>query len=273
MSAAMDHELIAKYAGALGDPDNSWRKPSPIGDQIDAAMQPDQFLNNGDHIWRSLWWAYCPRVEVAVMAARLVPTTIPDLKALTNFGLVWELSNLPNRRPMDKPLPGNYVNELIPALRAEALDRGIAVHDELSSYAAALEAATTGPVGLRTVVVYGADAFFYSFPLAFQHFRISDNDAGTYSAPALSAWPVPDGWTCERVARFVARSVHTCHWCEKQEAGAFALMVTCGAQLRVFPTCTHCQMDLDGEYRPLLDWMHLYDDWDRRTNYPADKYR
>ncbi|MCD5419102.1 hypothetical protein LRS71_05940 [Rhodococcus pyridinivorans] len=225
--------------------ENLWREANPRVDAMLTAMRPDgRQLSPGARLY--------PRVAAALDAAQITPTVIPTEEVLAQIGITYEHSNFPDRKPQKfgkaKVKP------------ADASDREF--------FSAAVEAATTGPIGLRTVVVHDASAFKWAPP------ELEDY------VPALVAWPVPAGYTTARVGRAVVALARCCHWCRGWFAAlGDALAVSCGAVTHLFPACVGCRMDLNRERgetgyegRELLDWI-TNDGWDAATGYPADRWR
>ncbi|MBF6161356.1 hypothetical protein IU438_04770 [Nocardia cyriacigeorgica] len=264
-------------------------KASPVGDQIDTALCGNACLSRqGEPMPSTPLWAAMPRIAEAVLHARAIPTTISDLKALKHSGLSWERSNLPERRILPEQnagwSPGQLLAEWVnrdlrgrsaKARANERKHRSRLLKEELQRYDADLEAATTGPVIPGQVIVYSQASFFYTPPLHeldLPQWGIRAGDL--WGEPTLVAWPVPPkSWSADRVARLATPRGGDCYWCGRPKAW-YALKVTCGGTLRVFPACDRCQDSLSTEYGVQnLDWMLLWDDWDHRTGHPADQYR
>lgn len=254
------------------------REGSPLADQMDSALQPERNPRTGNPLLFTPRWADARPAQAAVDSVREIPTTIPDVHWLRKAGVTWLHSNQPGRQPLPPRYGIGYdlTDEFVgngphSEARREAL-RGI--EDE---YLLALDAATTGPVMTKSVVVYGESAQWYTPPLV-----ITELDSGesVRMEPSLVAYPVPPQWTSLRVARMLASRATRCFWCardgdiDSDKNMPFAMLVSAGPLLRVFPACTHCNIKLDRECGYFaLDWLILFDGWDRATGWPADEYR
>lgn len=232
---------------------NAWREPTPVGDAILAVLEPEPQWDGAPGRKLSPGARLFPRVAAALDKAQITPTTIPDEDVLEHLGINYERSNFPDREVQQ------YGKAKVKPASAE--DRGF--------FAAAVEAAITGPVGLRTVVVHDESAFKWCPPWP------EDSDA------ALVAWPVPAGYSSARVGRAVLPLARVCRWCQRWFPGgvADAVAVTSGAVTHLFPACVGCRRDLDqevgangGEGCRLLDYI-TNDGWDAATGYPADRWR
>lgn len=254
----------------------TWRASTPLGDQMDAALRPERDPRTGDPILFTPHWEYMAKVKAAVESVREIPTAIPDEEWLRRHRFTWLYSNQPGRRP----LPARY--DTGHDLAAEFVGTGEhadarrdALRETEADYLLAMAPAVTGPVMGKSVVVYGESARRYTPPLA-----ITDLESGEIirMESSLVAYPVPLHWTSLRVARMRARHARDCFWCGRiGDAGdatmPFALLVSAGALLRVFPACTGCRLKIDREYGDDgLSWLFL-DDWDHATGYPAEQFR
>ncbi|MFD4367947.1 hypothetical protein [Rhodococcus sp. NPDC058521] len=250
--------------------ENGWRDSSPAGDQIDASLRADEHRLDGSAVEFSPWARMVPRVSAAMDRALATPTVLPDLPALRRLSV--ERSNIGDRRPQQY---GRAVVE--PATTSER-----------AAFRRMLEAATTGPVGLRTVVIHGEGAQLYSAPLP--DTRATDAAADIqpdawlpesepFGAAALVAYPVPYGYSTARVARLALEGAMWCYWCDDwrhHEQIPFALIVGAGATAHVFPTCPRCRADLDhaaGVHPDKVLTFVTNDGWDAATGYPADRWR
>lgn len=237
-----------------GQPLDNSRDASPVGDQIDSALVSDRTLLDGSLVEFSPGYSLFPRVREAVELSIHTPTTIPLARALLHQGLRYQHGNGPDRKP------GKPVEKPTERQRKRFL-RG-------------LNNAIRGPV-TREVVLYGDSALYYCPEMP------GDAPGEGSGEPTLQAYPVPPGFSSERVARLAAETAKACYWCKHwstAEATDFAMIITCGSTTRVFPTCTNCRLEFDHEEAEmssssdLLSWL-FNDGWDREQGYPADRWR
>ena len=232
--------------------ENAWRVPTPVGDAILSVLEPELGPEGNRGRKLSPGARLFPRVGAALDKAQATPTVMPSAEIVERMGITYERSNFPDRKPQ------KYGKAQVKPASAE----------EREFFATAIEAATTGPVGLRTVVVHDDSALRWAPPWP------EDSDA------ALVAWPVPAGYSSTRVARAALRCANQCMWCRGWSDGgvADALAVTSGAVTHLFPTCAGCRMDLDREVslngqegRELLDYI-TNDGWEAATGFPSDRW-
>ena len=290
----------------LGDPYEfvdrvlgGWRDVTPMGEQIEAAMRPDEVTTKGEGIVSS------PGVRSHPATSRLLdqwieqPTTVPDFKALLHSDLDYLHSNLPDRKVQQYRGSGHNLDALYLKEGTDEEERRAQLTREQALYRLGLEVATTGPAGLRTVVLHDPSAMFYVPKVrvlggrVFRDARVGDDDlrwmpggGEIVGNPTLAAYPVPYGWTARRVARFMFQSAlpRTCQFSEvladdgyecRAEWGTadIALVVTCGARTHVAPICFGCWGKLMNETRPgALDFTFA-DGWDFAVGCPSDYNR
>ncbi|MBF6210700.1 hypothetical protein IU487_06510 [Nocardia puris] len=250
---------------------STYREATPLGEQIDAALRV------GDYESFTPRWDCFPEVVKAVDSVRNMPTTVPNEVWLRKHRVDWLHSNLPGRRV----LPARYGNGY--NLTAEFIGNGenaparrAALHGIEAEYARELAIAITGPVMPQCVAIYGKSALRYAPPVI-----ITELETGEVVRmnTSIVACPVPYGWSLLRIARMMAEQATHCFWCARigdidgDTRMPFALLVTTGTLLRVFPACTSCRIAFDSKYGfDGLDWLHL-DDWDHATGYPAEEFR
>jgi len=192
---------------------------------------------------------------------------------------------------------------------------GIDHTQALADYRLGVENAITGPFGMRTVrlVDPGAPTFVPALPLKWTDdgYAPLGNGGGNNATPTQVAFPVPPGWTTERVGRMaVSKWATVCAWQhlepskdERQAALArglldrnlwscegtpdMGMLFSCGSTTLVFPTCMSCGLrnfprdvtrdswlcgDEVEDDRGKLDHVTV-DGWDMATGYPADRHR
>lgn len=289
----------------LGDPSlfvdrvlHGLHTPSSTTDRIEAAMRADEVSTKGEGIVSSPGVRSHPATSCLLDQWIETSTTISDVKALEHSGLDYLHSNLPDRKVQPYNSSGYNLDELYLKDGSDQQERRARLTREAALYRLGLEAATTGPTGLRTVVLHDPAAMFYVPKLRVLNGRVlrdacvSDDDlrwmqgGEVVGTPTLAAYPVPYGWTARRVARFVFQSAlpRTCQFADvlaedgyqcRAEWGTadIALIVTCGARTHVAPICFGCWGKLMDETRPgALDFTFA-DGWDFAVGCPADRNR
>ena len=254
---------------------------SPVVDAIEAAMGPDHYAVENDDSELDVTvlgpkavgkaftpWERRPQ-RVADEISRLVnegPGHMfldPDEMAELPIRVDYLHSELPQRAVLPR-IPGGYTpddlrEELIrrgprPCSRRAALARRERryINEELS-------AAVKGPI-VKAVIVHGG--FLY------QHTRSDRLPDGARFAPALIAWPVPQGYTAFRIARMLAADAYGCHWCDEWRGRNAVMLVSTGGALRLIATCADCQDEL-GEGPDY----YLHDPWDAEHGFPRESDR
>ncbi|OZE03180.1 hypothetical protein CH249_15425 [Rhodococcus sp. 05-2255-3B1] len=290
----------------LGDPHefvdrvlDGWRDIAPLGEQNETAMRADEVTTKGEGIVSSPGVRSHPATSRSLDQWIETPTTMPDIKALLHSGLDFLHSNLPNRKAQPYNSCGYNLKELYLNSGADRVARQARLDREEALYRLALEAATTGPTGLRTVVLHDPSAMFYVPKVrvlggrVFRDARVSDDDlrwmpggGEIVGNPTLTEYPVPYGWSARRVARFMFQSAlpRTCQFsdvlvddsyqCRAEWGQAdIALIVTCKARTHVAPICFGCWGKLMDETQPgALDFTFA-DGSDHAAGYPSDRNR
>lgn len=72
-------------------------------------------------------------------------------------------------------------------------------------------------------------------------------------------WPVPLGYTAEKIARLLAvRFADRCNWCSRDNTEATdVLLVSAGCAIAMFSFCRFCRIALDEECRADLAWVEM----------------
>jgi len=286
---------------------HSFHTDSAVYDQIAAAVGPETnaFGEVKDYSPQA-WWH--PVIVEKLEAAREVPTTIPSADWLRANEFGYAYSNLPDRKSMEARYgPDDWLDPTEECGHDLSQNQVIGIdHTKtLADYRLGVENAITGPFGLRAVRLVDPGAPTFAPPLPWKW-----TDDGNVT-PSQVAFPVPPGWTTERVARMaVLRWATECTWKhltpskdERQAAMArglqyrnlwwcegtadMGLLVSCGSTTFVFPTCMACGLRnfprdftrdswlCAGEVEDAtgkLDHVTV-DGWDRATGYPADRHR
>ncbi|MFE6919699.1 hypothetical protein ACFVAV_01505 [Nocardia sp. NPDC057663] len=286
-------EFVARVCGG-------WRDASSLGDQIDCALDPDRLPKaDGEPQARLSAGAWVHPVILAALERALLDeenrlrTTFADDGWYARHLFDWEHSNLPDRRPMSAEFGCGETDcddfghaGTLAATAGESRDSNRAI------FGTGLAAATTGPAGCRAVVLHDPNA-----PMFTPRFRLRYWREWVDGTPTVIAYPIPPGYTAERVSRVVFHQFATrCYWCctrvGKGPHDGGGMMVDCGGAVHVFPTCRACadkfDTDLHDAVKHCYDWPkerrarwrndaqldYVTDtNWDHATGWPADRWR
>jgi hypothetical protein len=252
-------ELERKYD--LSHNPGPFNTNNPVVEQIEAAMRPE-FDDEGNPRTYSPHARLHPEVSAALDVALSEPTTLPDVEWLKGHAkLDFDRSNLPGRR-----VGG-------PRTAEDALEWSHAeVLREL--FEDGLEAATTGPYGIRTVVLIDPNVPAYQPNLPKQCRRDG------VAILTRVRFPVSYGYSTLRVARRVAHLFASqCYWCAEKRTSRrpdWGMVVSAGAAAYVFPTCGSCRSRLARALAPdrvsdeaLLTYIENYG-WEASEGWPSD---
>jgi hypothetical protein len=274
--------------------DEGWRERTPFGERLDVALKSDRLPNTdgslpGPH---SPLARFHPDISAALDIAIRVPTSIPDPDWLRRNGFTFEHSNLPERRVQPEQFGcGDESCDCEPKSQPQGSVIRLDHRDRKADYRAGLAVASVG-IAVRTVVLHDPNAPTYSPK------PISLTKLGGNWTPTLVAFPLPYGWSTERVARFVMdQFASKCYWTGKRTKVQFpqspnancsrnpdvGMLVSSGGSGRthVFPTCDVCRWQLSKDIErngwingggsvPGLDYV-VNDGWVRRTGLAEDK--
>ncbi|WP_280300859.1 hypothetical protein [Nocardia neocaledoniensis] len=234
-----------------------------FGDQLDAVDQPDDGGPGFSPYAREF-----PRISAALDLVReqSQSPTVPTPEALMNSGLDYLHSNLPGRHQLDFNAGGYDLAAEF--LKGHSETELAMLNLEFEQY---LVAATESPAPIVVLHAPTAPVFRPHMP----------GNLGV-AEPALAAWPVPYGYSRLRVAYLMSWAfARCCYWCGRWRddtpgrAIDFTMLISCGAVLRMFPTCADCRMGFDREIgRPDASILHFItnDGWAHSTGWPIDKY-
>lgn len=200
-----------------------------------------------------------PRLSEALDFAKEIRTTVPDARWLEEHARIDYLhSNFPRRRPLDYDPDGHSINVV-------GLEHAFAVAD----YRLGLDIGVTGPVGVRCVVLIDPKAPTYTPKLPW-----SMTECGEVT-PSIVAFPVPHGYSTERVARQVMHYFASqCHWCGDADQVPFGVLVSAGSTTYLFPVCGSCRWEFTNDMNSGCCISHVSNDgWDFETGWPADERR
>jgi len=303
--------LINKYPSM----DHNYHTDTAAYDQIAAAVGPETnaFGKVKDYSPQA-WWH--PAIVAKVEAAREEPTTIPSENWLRAQGFYYQQSNLPDRKPMEAQYgPDDWLEPSEECGHDLSQNQVVGMdHTQtLTDYRLGVTNSVTGPFGLRTVRLVAPEAPLFTPPLPLKWtdggFAPLGSSSDNNATPTQVAFPIPRGWTTERVARMaVSKWATACAWKhlepskdERQAAMARglqyrnlwwcegspdqALLVSCGSTTLAFPTCMSCWQNLSRDVtrdswlggviedaRGKLDFESA-DGWDEATGFPADRHR
>lgn len=259
------------------------RATSPMVDQIEAAQKPANVIMkpNGRERPRAVrrrdfspGAQWHPRISAALDDAKLVKTTVADVRWYEDHGLTYLNSNLPDRLPREAIYgpgdvsPGEEPDYYHPD-DGHALDDVVPLNyrEHVAQYRSSLAVSSAGPFA-HCVVLIDPNAPTFTPPLPWKW-----TDEG-HVEPSVVAWPVPEGFSVGRVARFALERKSRCRWCSatRPERG---LLVQAGATVYVFPTCLPCGSRLEEDFGQAPDCLDFEtcDGWDRASGYPADDWR
>jgi hypothetical protein len=265
MNAPMSRaELLRKYSGLSRD----IHTVSPMVEQIEAAMQGDKPVYKSvsrkrdpvlvGHSTYSPGARFHPRLSEALDFAKEIRTTVPDSRWLEeNARIDYIHSNLPARKRLDYDPDGHSLNVI-------GMDHASRVED----YRLGLDVGVTGPVGVRCVVLVDPLAPTYAPKLPWSMTE------GEEASPSVVAFPVPFGYSTERIARQVMHYFASqCHWCGCRGI-PFGVLVSAGSTTYLFPVCGTCWWEYTNDVHGGCEISLVGNDGeDFGTGWPADEHR
>lgn len=212
-------ELKAKYS-PLADPDNDWREPTPVGDQVDQALSDSPSFSPA----ASFHWRVRTAVEVVIRGP------------VAESGLTEEQLDVSN---------GEFSVGMGSVYHHEDVDRQLKSRYAQTFFHSAAQASLRGPTGVQRIRLYDRDAEVHGKAITeyivahpYTHAKAIAAVLNAHARPCFWCYWTPASWEYNK-SRYARRLL--------PKRFRDALLVSVGTTVVALPTCPDCRTALLGE--------------------------